>query len=125
MVCPYLLFSTEDSDTKPEVEEPSPKSPAPAPLSPPVLTPPPKETVVTKICGTTLNNKFRCRCGQEMSRKISSTLFDLIYPESSSREPVAINFTSVVEKSLCVEQTTQAWCNKCDKYQPHVSHSFF
>lgn len=37
-------------------------------------------------------------------------------------EPIEYSFGQVVERSLHLEQNTQAWCNSCDKYQPHVRH---
>lgn len=28
------------------------------------------------------------------------------------------SFSTIVERSMCLEQTTQAWCECCKKYQP-------
>ncbi len=40
---------------------------------------------------------------------------NLLYPESKEE---AIKFEEVVCSSLCPDQTTPAWCEKCRKYQP-------
>ena len=37
--------------------------------------------------------------------------------------PAQHTFASVVERSLSQEVNTQAWCTRCEKYQPHVSVS--
>ncbi len=33
------------------------------------------------------------------------------------------DFAEILKKSICLEQSTQAWCENCEKYQPTVSHS--
>jgi len=35
------------------------------------------------------------------------------------------DFADILKKSICLEQSTQAWCENCEKYQPTVSHSLF
>lgn len=34
------------------------------------------------------------------------------------------DFAEILKKSICLEQSTQAWCENCEKYQPTVSYSF-
>ena len=29
-------------------------------------------------------------------------------------------FAEVLQQSMCLDHATQAWCSKCEKYQPHV-----
>lgn len=33
------------------------------------------------------------------------------------------SFAEILKKSICLEQSTQAWCENCEKYQPTVSSS--
>lgn len=33
------------------------------------------------------------------------------------------DFAEILKKSICLEQSTQAWCENCEKYQPTVSVS--
>eukprot|EP00088_Acartia_fossae_P045284 TRINITY_DN4865_c0_g1_i2.p1 TRINITY_DN4865_c0_g1~~TRINITY_DN4865_c0_g1_i2.p1 ORF type:complete len:942 (-),score=230.14 TRINITY_DN4865_c0_g1_i2:411-3098(-) len=44
-------------------------------------------------------------------------LCNLIYPEQSTLKQ-KISFAEILCSSLCPEQVTQAWCEKCRKYQP-------
>jgi len=44
-------------------------------------------------------------------------LCNLIYPEQSTLKQI-IPFAEILCSSLCPEQVTQAWCEKCRKYQP-------
>jgi hypothetical protein len=37
-----------------------------------------------------------------------------------NKPPVRFTFAEVVKHSLSLEQNTQAWCNSCERYQPHV-----
>lgn len=30
------------------------------------------------------------------------------------------DFAEILKKSICLEQSTQAWCENCEKYQPTV-----
>ena len=48
-------------------------------------------------------------------------LTNLVYPEYPTLKQV-VSFASVLCSSLCPEQTTPAWCDGCNKYQP-TSHS--
>ena len=34
-------------------------------------------------------------------------------------------FAEILQKSICLEQSTQAWCENCEKYQPTVSVLFY
>lgn len=44
-------------------------------------------------------------------------LCNLAYPNVTEDEPKPVSFQSVVCSSMCPEQTTPAWCEKCKKYQ--------
>lgn len=35
------------------------------------------------------------------------------------------DFAEILKKSICLEQSTQAWCENCEKYQPTVSDTFY
>ena len=58
-------------------------------------------------------------------------LCNLVYPDVSAAAAAAaasgggdhserVDFTKIVCSSLCPEQTTPAWCDKCRKYQTTV-----
>merc|ERR550532_1898273 len=62
-----------------------------------------------------------------MSRDMTSSVIDLAYPDITNTSPTKgstnnpqWDFAHVVQRSVCLEQNTQAWCNKCKKYQPHL-----
>lgn len=43
-----------------------------------------------------------------------------IYFDSSDKVK-EYDFAEILKKSICLEQSTQAWCENCEKYQPTVS----
>lgn len=43
---------------------------------------------------------------------------DVLLPDKVIQE---YNFADILKKSICLEQSTQAWCENCEKYQPTVS----
>ena len=45
----------------------------------------------------------------------------LVFFVFAGPELVRYTFSDVLQQSISVEQITQAWCNTCNKYQPHVS----
>lgn len=47
-------------------------------------------------------------------------LFHFYWSEKTIKE---YDFAEILKKSICLEQSTQAWCENCEKYQPTVSNS--
>lgn len=43
-----------------------------------------------------------------------------IYFDSSDKVK-EYDFAEILKRSICLEQSTQAWCENCEKYQPTVS----
>lgn len=43
--------------------------------------------------------------------------------DSSEKTIKEYDFAEILKKSICLEQSTQAWCENCEKYQPTVSSS--
>ncbi|KAK2184757.1 hypothetical protein NP493_254g03006 [Ridgeia piscesae] len=99
-----------------------------------------EESVIRRLFGVYIENKFTCKCGESSKRDTCSHLIDLSYPDttSSSRShgkssvaslraetPQQHTFASVVERSLSQEVNTQAWCTRCEKYQPHEQVGIF
>ncbi|KAG9333973.1 hypothetical protein JZ751_009289 [Albula glossodonta] len=59
------------------------------------------ESVIGRLFGCEVENSSLCRCGKETSIK-------------------EYDFAEILKKSICLEQSTQAWCENCEKYQPTV-----
>jgi len=99
----------------------SPPLPADADTENPEAVKAAQESIISNMFGTDLVNVFRCRCGEEMKREMKSTLFDLRYPDiTAAKAAKTYTFAQIVQQSMALEQNTQAWCNKCNRYQPHV-----
>ncbi|VDI10977.1 PAB-dependent poly(A)-specific ribonuclease subunit 2 [Mytilus galloprovincialis] len=81
-------------------------------------------SIISELFGMRTNTTLKCRCGQEMEKVSDTTLVNLHYPDCSppghNKPPVRFTFAEVVKHSLSLEQNTQAWCNSCEKYQPHM-----
>ncbi|XP_076874775.1 PAN2-PAN3 deadenylation complex catalytic subunit PAN2 isoform X2 [Brachyhypopomus gauderio] len=80
------------------------------------------ESVIGRLFGCEVENSSLCRCGKETVRSSLTLLFTMHYPEHSSLDKVIqeYDFTEILKKSICLEQSTQAWCENCEKYQPTV-----
>ncbi|XP_064614568.1 LOW QUALITY PROTEIN: PAN2-PAN3 deadenylation complex catalytic subunit PAN2-like [Liolophura sinensis] len=81
-------------------------------------------SVIKELFSIPTLTMLRCRCGHEVQRETESTLLTLSYPDCSppgpGMDPQQISFSQVLQHSMVSEQSTQAWCNICDKYQPHI-----
>lgn len=101
-------------------------------LEPPITTeatdpqnPPPKtyqSSIVHRLYGSDVELLIRCRCGKETKRESTTLLFNLEYPEmpADKTQQVPISFESVLLSSMCREQSMQAWCEQCSRYQPTI-----
>ncbi|XP_049608470.1 PAN2-PAN3 deadenylation complex catalytic subunit PAN2 isoform X1 [Syngnathus scovelli] len=80
------------------------------------------ESAVGKLFGCEVENSSLCRCGKETVRSSLTLLFTMRYPEHNPQEKTVkeYDFAEILKKSICLEQSTQAWCENCDKYQPTV-----
>uniref|UniRef100_A0A3Q0S8Q1 PAN2-PAN3 deadenylation complex catalytic subunit PAN2 n=1 Tax=Amphilophus citrinellus TaxID=61819 RepID=A0A3Q0S8Q1_AMPCI len=80
------------------------------------------ESVIGKLFGCEVENSSLCRCGKETVRSSLTLLFTMHYPEQNSHEKTIkeYNFAEILKRSICLEQSTQAWCENCEKYQPTV-----
>ena len=56
------------------------------------------------------------KCKVNLSTKDTILLCNLTYPDKNVRERVP--FEQIVCSSMCPEQVTPAWCDKCRRYQP-------
>ncbi|XP_066564314.1 PAN2-PAN3 deadenylation complex catalytic subunit PAN2 isoform X2 [Amia ocellicauda] len=80
------------------------------------------ESVIGRLFGCEVENSSLCRCGKETVRSSLTLLFTMHYPERSSHDKTIkeYDFAEILKKSICLEQSTQAWCENCEKYQPTV-----
>ncbi len=69
-----------------------------------------------------VQTEVKCRCGKETERKSTSLLVTLTYPEflppTATRPAKEVSFSSVLQNSMLLDQTMQAWCDDCNRYQP-------
>lgn len=83
-----------------------------------------ERSIISDLFGMRTNTTLKCRCGQEMEKVSDTTIVNLHYPDCSppahNKPPVRFTFAEVVKHSLSLEQNTQAWCNSCERYQPHM-----
>uniref|UniRef100_A0A8C8E2W1 PAN2-PAN3 deadenylation complex catalytic subunit PAN2 n=1 Tax=Oryzias sinensis TaxID=183150 RepID=A0A8C8E2W1_9TELE len=78
------------------------------------------ESVIGKLFGCEVENSSLCRCAKETVRSSLTLLFTMHYPEQNSQVIKEHDFAEILKKSICLEQSTQAWCENCEKYQPTV-----
>ncbi|XP_022189319.2 PAN2-PAN3 deadenylation complex catalytic subunit PAN2 [Nilaparvata lugens] len=71
---------------------------------------------ISNLFGSKQLHIHRClTCGHTISRESSLLVCNLIYPEQIEGE---MSFCEVLRSSLCPEQTTPAWCDQCERFQP-------
>ena len=77
---------------------------------------------VANLLGVITEQTSTCKCGNEVRRESCNFTTPLIYPDlfGLGPGPRIISFENVVKYSLTSENSTQAWCSKCHKYQPTV-----
>lgn len=75
---------------------------------------------VADIFGSHTISINKCtRCCHEIHKATTSLLVNLSYPEINGDSPAGGSpFSYVVERSMGLEQTRQAWCDSCTRYQP-------
>ncbi|XP_030625274.1 PAN2-PAN3 deadenylation complex catalytic subunit PAN2 [Chanos chanos] len=80
------------------------------------------ESVIGKLFGCEVENSSLCRCGKETVRSSLTLLFTMHYQDQNPNEKTIkeYDFADILKKSICLEQSTQAWCENCEKYQPTV-----
>lgn len=81
--------------------------------------------VLTK---TSVLSNLKCRhVSSDDRRRPTRFLFNpflcLFDVDSSEKTVKEYDFAEILKKSICLEQSTQAWCENCEKYQPTVSTS--
>ncbi|ESO96381.1 hypothetical protein LOTGIDRAFT_143977 [Lottia gigantea] len=77
-----------------------------------------KTSIITDLFGTTTTTTLTCRCGVETTRDVDTTLTNLSYPDCNPS--VSYTLADVLKYSWMSETMIQAWCNDCNRYQPHV-----
>jgi PAB-dependent poly(A)-specific ribonuclease subunit 2 len=76
------------------------------------------DSPVAELLGMRQDKITRCaKCKVETTTDNLLLLCNLVYPEHSTLRQ-KITFGQVLCSSLCPEQVTPAWCEKCKKYQP-------
>ncbi|XP_027041539.1 PAN2-PAN3 deadenylation complex catalytic subunit PAN2-like isoform X1 [Pocillopora damicornis] len=78
-------------------------------------------SLIQRLFGSNVQLLSRCRCGKESKRDSTTLLFNLEYPEMcEEKQQGPVSFESVISSSLSREQSMQAWCDQCSRYQPTV-----
>lgn len=81
-------------------------------------------SVLSNLMHLKMITTLKCRCGLETQKTSDNALINLSYPDCSppgpNKPPVMFSFAQVLKHSMMMEQTTQAWCNECSRYQPHT-----
>lgn len=78
-----------------------------------------EETEISRLFGTKQIHVHCClKCQREVSKESSLLVCNLIYPETEESVTTATSFCSILSRSLCPEQTTPAWCDQCERFQP-------
>ena len=73
---------------------------------------------IADLIGMRQDKITKCaKCHTKTSTDNLLLLCNLVYPEQATLKK-KITFGSVLCSSLCPEQVTPAWCEKCKKYQP-------
>jgi len=76
------------------------------------------DSPVAELLGMRQDKITKCgKCHTKTTTDNLLLLCNLVYPEHSTLRQKTI-FGSVLCSSLCPEQVTPAWCEKCKKYQP-------
>ncbi|XP_054287462.1 PAN2-PAN3 deadenylation complex catalytic subunit PAN2 isoform X2 [Macrosteles quadrilineatus] len=75
-----------------------------------------EETEISRMFGTKQIHVHRClKCQREVSKESSLLVCNLIYPDNACKP---VQFCEVLSQSLCPQQTTPAWCDQCERFQP-------
>uniref|UniRef100_A0A1B6CJM8 PAN2-PAN3 deadenylation complex catalytic subunit PAN2 n=1 Tax=Clastoptera arizonana TaxID=38151 RepID=A0A1B6CJM8_9HEMI len=79
-----------------------------------------EETEISRLFGTKQIHVNRClKCSRECSKESYLLVCNLIYPDTEqSSNKKSYSFCDVLSCSLCPEQTTPAWCDQCERFQP-------
>ena len=86
------------------------------------FTPPPN--TIDSVFGCDIHQKTLCtRCSTSHTKQTTSLLQIMslteILPELYGEGgPVPVQFSKALEACMCMPNTTQAWCDNCDKYSP-------
>jgi len=76
------------------------------------------ESHVSQLMGMKQDKITRCsKCRTKTTTDNLLLLCNLVYPEQSTLKQ-KVTFPEILCSSLCPEQVTPAWCEKCKKYQP-------
>ncbi|KAJ7336670.1 poly(A)-specific ribonuclease [Desmophyllum pertusum] len=82
---------------------------------------PKQSSLIQRLFGSSVQLLSRCRCGKESKRDSTTLLFNLEYSDvSTEKQQGPVSFESVLMSSMCREQSMQAWCDHCSRYQPTV-----
>ena len=73
-------------------------------------------SIIKDLFGMDVMSCRTCKCGNEHDRKVTIFGTDLAYPDRKDADAV-YPFTKLLQESIMRKQTTQAWCDKCQKYQ--------
>ncbi|XP_048584798.1 PAN2-PAN3 deadenylation complex catalytic subunit PAN2 isoform X2 [Nematostella vectensis] len=114
----FVLQQTHQDTLKTQtLQEEQEEAPEEASTSPKVE----QTSIIEQVFGAGVEQKSKCRCGKDATKPSVSLLYDLEYPSLNGKPTeTPVSFESIIEATLCREQSMQAWCDKCGRYQPTV-----
>lgn len=74
-------------------------------------------SVIKKLFGMDVTSYRTCKCGIDHQRKVTLFSTVLTYPDLKADDDTLYPFSKVLQESMTRRQNTQAWCEKCNKYQ--------
>jgi len=74
------------------------------------------DSLIRDMFGMDIVSYRKCRCGAQICRNATLFTIDLVYPDSRNVKG-CVEFSSLLQNSITRDQKTQAWCEKCRKYQ--------
>ncbi|KAK4294090.1 hypothetical protein Pmani_033259 [Petrolisthes manimaculis] len=105
------LSKQNTSDVSPDIDQPKNKEGSTVQSQDKIENSP-----LASIFGAHVVSINKCtKCSFEIHKNTTSLLVNLNFPEVTEG---SCPFSSVVERSMSLEQTRQAWCDSCTRYQP-------
>lgn len=74
-------------------------------------------SLIKRLFGMDILSCRTCKCNAEHEREVTIFATDLAYPDIKPESDEIYPFTKLLQESIMRKQNTQAWCDRCQKYQ--------